>query len=400
MVKRIYDDIERSGGKTWRYDQDNMSPADFKEQYKSVLANSDYFILIDTPAARGSKIVQDECTWALAALKDPKTRLKEIIVCLGEKEGCWRKVNNPLDSLNYNYVNFSELDRIDPFSKYRLEAIKLCDHLGLKYYSWSKTPRAEDFRIELFDQSHNHVPKEQKDILLNDYKSYELSTLHFDRLLPQRLNMMIEFCKKTGVKIISLFLAKGIFEANTGNFKASNETLIKGVQAFPEEPRLWAALGTSYFYLAQYEEALQAYKMAEIEIIKKPEIIHNQQRLGDLYHNIVETLITLKRLDEAVVVIENIDRNKEALPEIRIVKTKLLLHQHRFAEAKNTYTQLAYLWETRHFNELWLNKSLGSLEYMLCQFVFNQADQIPGKRHYERALTLDPENKHYVYPPA
>ncbi|MEM8565577.1 MAG: TIR domain-containing protein [Bacteroidota bacterium] len=396
LVMRIYDDIDRSGGHPWRFELDNKTSGNFEASFKKVLKQSKYFILIDSQEARCSEIVKKECKWAEALLNDPESVLSKIIVCITEQDGDWRKTDLLLKKIEkYSYIDFSGYDQFDQFDKYKKSIHRLCGFIGLDYKPWTTVPRASDFQKELFEYSGKEMSIDDRNFLINDYENFQ-SSIHMPQgHAQQRILWIIERCELLQIKIISVFLAQGVLAANNDRFVESRQAFQLAVDHFPGDPRGWAGLAAAFFYLGNYNKALDGYNHTIGLINQHKHLFKHQDRLADILHNKVETLIRMEQLEEADDTISSIATNKRQLPEVKIAEIKLRIKQKRYDEAASVYAEIQYLLEFKHLNDVWLNKLLASLEREMARLVYYYNNREEAIYHLKLAIELDPEENQY-----
>jgi tetratricopeptide (TPR) repeat protein len=110
-------------------------------------------------------------------------------------------------------------------------------------------------------------------------------------------------------------------------------TTFSGLAATHEkDPRAWAALGGSHFYLGQYEPSLQAlYHSRELVLAHYKE--ESAQHIVEVVHNIANVLILLGRYEDARAEINGLSPEEQTHPFIRALRGRLLMHEGQYSDA-------------------------------------------------------------------
>src|SRR5262249_13685943 len=81
LARRVHRDLERAGLAVWRYERANTPCPSVEREVKRRIARCGCFVLLDSPRARQSALVRDECRWIRERVSD-RPDSPRIIVCV------------------------------------------------------------------------------------------------------------------------------------------------------------------------------------------------------------------------------------------------------------------------------------------------------------------------------
>lgn len=398
LALRLYDDLKRSGLDVWRYEADSKKGRHFQDEYIEQLRTSDYFCLVDSPAARLSNYVAEEI---FEGLKNFEFRNK-FFVCLKGEDGDWRNeiVVVPglppidLERLNkINYVQFFDGSKKDIFeedNRYRIAIEKVIQAFGVDHIPWSPYPWLYDLRTEFFN-SVAEIPLTNKNVLLN--KFHDANYFWVNGNLKQaewELENLVRLCDQLPLISPQILLGAVFFDQHKLEEAKEIYTLI--TSRFTEDPRGWFGLGLSCYLLSDYEQALNYFNHTLFLVEKSTWSNSHQKAKPRVIQSIARTQIQLGRYAEASACIKNLDSQYQDLLETKIIKILLASRLDNKSRVVDLYQSLHY---DNQNNSEYQKAMLADLEANLARYFHKIGDSIEALKHCEKSVSLQPQKISY-----
>lgn len=315
FVKRVYDDLKRSGFDVWGFEENGRVGVNFMQEFSNELRNRRFFCLMDSPNARLAKYVKKECEIAMERItKDDSFILVPCLIHSKEPSHSWWFVEIFANQNLISYINLTDYER---------GIRKLCRHLGAVYYPASQIPRDKDFLEELFSSS----------LKRNDITELSELYAHFRKEYSKRPsiaknwanNLIARLDDLGATKIVSPRIALGVMEAEAERHMKAGEIFHRFAQLQPDDPRAWAGLAGARFFLADYTGALESYYRCK-EIIVGTTNSEHILHLPEVSHNIARTLLALGQAQKAWEELESLSAKDKCEIHVQSLKGKILLY--------------------------------------------------------------------------
>jgi tetratricopeptide (TPR) repeat protein len=317
----IYQDLKQTGVAVWRYEEDGEIGVNMLKEVRENIEKSRYFCLLDSPHSRKSDFVRLECMIALeVGARKPDFQL---IICLIEKEGDWKKEELFKGQNLTTYINLVD---------YKNGMVKLCNVLEKCFIPWLSVPRLEDFKEEI---GSCEIPIKRKQYLAELYSSFGDSYNNAKGsagAAESLLNALIVECEKYGANIITPHIALGVLRADSGRDYEALNTFSIITQKFESDPRGWAGVGAAQFHLRDYESALRAYEICHRLILESDNEKH-KSRLPEIVQNKAKVLVELGDTERALRDVGALSECDRAHPAIQNVRGEILMRRGEWLKA-------------------------------------------------------------------
>jgi tetratricopeptide (TPR) repeat protein len=312
LALRVRVDLKRAGLEVWTYQARSEPGVDFREEYLDAVRGARCFCLLDSPQARESAHVRNECRQA-------RECRKTVFVCLATpreaaSDGEWWN-----DQLPFGEVNF--IRAIDLTDRHYDHGVReLCAALGSHYAPDVLFPRASEFRQEIYRSG---LDFKETDTLVDLWWRFVEFYLEDAHLGEAQLRVLLAHCNRflpRSAIVPTLSLAVVLSEA--ARYKEALQHFDRVTVLAPGDPRGWAGKGGSHYYLGAFEEALAAYRACE-RVVDAGGEVHCLD-LASLHHNIARTLDALGRQGEAMRELERLPHDGEDLCQVQALRGRLL----------------------------------------------------------------------------
>ena len=333
---RICDLLTQAGASVFRDELGVVPLENFKDRILIEIDRSDYLIVLDSPAARKSTWVPFEITHFIRNGKH-----SNLIVCLAEKEGEWRKAKEFFDGFNQIIAVecFHRKDGFDPHGVFKRSIGTICEKIGLHYQEEFMLPRRQDFEMEISAPINISSEHRLRKNLLQDYDTI----IELDRYnIPsasERLKILAYDCIHLNLKVSTPAIAHCIAVGKSGDhFKAlelSEQLIIKNQNV---DPRIWSIRAGANYYKGDFEAAEKNYEKA-IYLINSSDNQEHEKNLPWVIANLCKCKLQLKKYDEAGLLLMKLDdgfRNSELVSSS--MATLIEEHILRFAERKEFHS--------------------------------------------------------------
>lgn len=394
--------LERAGLKTWWYEVHSKPGKVFTKLYDEKVRECTDFIFIDTPSARASKDVQEECRIALERLRHESSDFS-IHVCLLKDR--IKELNFPVFELinQITYIDFRRIDFYDGGQIYHQAINELCQSLNAEYLLWSHAHRTEDFQKELFE---GHVSVSSRDLLL---KEFELFTRwnHIDQKVAyEKICSLNQMMQVQGLQdsLLSPQLAKGCLELDLFRVSEALDTFQGAISQFPKDPRIMEGLAHAYFYSREYDlcrsELLKAKKLISSQYQHNPNF---QKSLKTIEYNLLKVLIISKDHAEYERTRQSISPDYLNTIEFQILQALYYAKSRKGKELFSAYPQIQTLSQTnQQLNTQELNFLLAELESSIAAFLLQKRSffktlktTLRVESHLKKAFDLESSNIRY-----
>ena len=308
IARRIYLALQESEAlEIWGYKENGRIGVDFIQELRAKIGESRYFCLLDSPNARRSAWIREECALARAG---PAI----MAICMITPEGSWRA-----DELFPGQNNIRAID----FSDFDLAIQKLCEYLQVRYSSRLTLPRDRDFTKEIFRPGLNSDRAAEIYGLYREFRERAADT----EFGEAQLRVIIRKCEYYGARhVVSPSLALGIMHGNAGRHVEAAAVFSTIVALHPRDPRGWAALGGAQYYLGQYRESLGTLRQA-VNAAVTWYVEDSAERMPELMHNIASVQLALGSIDDADDTLSRLRSADQDHPYIHALKGRILLHR-------------------------------------------------------------------------
>jgi tetratricopeptide (TPR) repeat protein len=312
LALRVRVDLKRAGLEVWTYQARSEPGVDFREEYLDAVRDARCFCLLDSPQARESGHVRNECRHA-------RECGKSVFVCLATpreagSHGEWWNEQLPFEDLNFiRAIDLSDLH-------YDHGVRELCTALGSHYIPDVLFPRASEFRREIY---RGGLPFKETDTLVDLWWRFVEFYLEDAHLGEAQLRVLLAHCDRflsRGAIVPTLSLAVVLSEA--ARYKEALQYFDRVTVLAPGDPRGWAGKGGSHYYLGAFQDALVAYRTCE-RVVEAGGQVHCLD-LASLHHNIARTLDALGRGSEAMRQLERLPCDGEDLCQVQALRGRLL----------------------------------------------------------------------------
>lgn len=271
IAKRMYDDLKNSGVKIWRDQIDGEPIADFKEEFLQKIGECQYFILLDSPNYRSVHKSKSE-HWCLEEVKrclenQKHSKSPQIIVCLLEKDGDWRK-QFPYEDFRIAFEKVNALKFIDLcYSGYDNSGVYdqamdvICTLLKTDYLCRNNAiPTMRDLEDELKGEygGNQQLQKVKLDDATEEivFKGYEViysKTLRHYPNVSDSFKIWLEDCCHCGAHLFFPRWTYAVWLANQPRYDVEEvchcfESLVND---YPSDPRGYRGLGNALFRKAE-----------------------------------------------------------------------------------------------------------------------------------------------------
>lgn len=289
LALRVQEDLAGAKLQVWRYERDARIGVDYRQEYRSQIESASFFCLLDSPAARRSPYVREECE--LARKLEAVNGQPSFVSCLAAKQPD-SDVEAASNELFPGQNTIQYLDLAD----YERGIRRLCRHFGCVYVPRFHLPRDLDLEREVFSAG---LQNWQVESLLEMYRRFRALYGDDRRLAAAQLELLVRQCEDLGARpVFSPRIALGVLQGDGGRFSEARETFAELVRLCPGDPRLWAGLGGAQSYLAQPDEALRSFETS-LALLQEAGAAADDPHVLEVTHNIGKVLLVLGRLDEA-----------------------------------------------------------------------------------------------------
>jgi tetratricopeptide (TPR) repeat protein len=294
---RVFSDLQRFQVEVWGYTECGRYGVNFREEFETQIRQSSYFCLLDSPAARQSRWIKEECRLAAALRETPNAGVRQIMVVCSlatVTEGAEWRHTELWDGQNLNKA----LD----FSDYDKGIRELFRFLEIAYTPWSSLPRDQDFTNEVHAAN---IGRQRTQELFDFYRQFRESFSDSD-YAEALLRVVIRKCKVYKAEpVVSPALALGVMQADGGRHRDALKTFAALAESNPSDPRVWAGLGGAYFHMEQYSLCLEALYRSRTITLNHPGT-ESTRHMIEVVHNIAWVQILLGKIDEANAVLEEL----------------------------------------------------------------------------------------------
>jgi tetratricopeptide (TPR) repeat protein len=316
-ARRVYLDLARfKKVDVWGYKESRRFGVNFKQEFEEQIKASKYFCLLDSPNSRESSWIARECEVAT------ESKVTRVVCSLMEwtETAKWRQRELFKDQ---NFVTAIDLTDYDAGIR------QLCKCLQITYFPWSAFPRDQDFNKEVWDSGLDEDRSQELVDLYRNFREHFADPEFAEALLRVVIKKCQFYCAKN---VISPILALGVMQADAGRHLDAMTTFTDLAVTHERDPRAWAALGGSHFYLGHYDRSLQAlYHSRELVLAHYKE--ESAQHIVEVVHNIANVLILLGRYNDAGTEINGLSTEEQAHPFIRALRGRLLMHEGQYSHA-------------------------------------------------------------------
>lgn len=319
IAMRLYADLVRSHLQVWRDQVDGDKTASFVDEFNAAIDECDDFLILD------SRNYRHGSNWCLPEIKRFKDNVngkngREMIVCLLEPDGPWRKrFDNAEEEKYYSYVNgknyfpFYREGIYDNDDVYQQAINSICAMYSERFIAWNMPPEVKDLEDEL-EKSNVALTDVDRDNIVQGYK-YICRLIALNRDVNHHFRIWSGDCESYGLK---LFFPRYSWcswqanDANKGRYDEDSFVQFKRLaNDFPDDPRCQFGIGAMASRLDRRREAIIAYKKV-LELLERP---------GNKYmreHTLLEALVGL-----GVVLINN-DQYAEAFGYLLMAYDEML----------------------------------------------------------------------------
>lgn len=290
VAMRLYEDLTKLNVPIWRDQIDGDPTADFKKEFLEKIDECNYFIMLDSINYRKkSKWCSIEAKRCLEN-KEKRNDI-EIIVCLLEEDGNWRKdftneneeyrqVFEQINAIKYQNLHYSGYDNS---GVYNTALNFICNCVGASYENCNRIPSYQDFMDELNGSKQaKDIDEPTASILQNEYKIiFDKIERNFPNIRESYL-VWLDDCNNCQLQLFFPKWTYAVWLANQFPKYADEAANIFSelTRIFPKDPRGFRGLGNISAYIENeknprpssesYETALNALLKAE-ELMELPE---------------------------------------------------------------------------------------------------------------------------------
>lgn len=369
VANRLYGDLVRSGLNVWRDQIDGDPTADFLAEFLQRIDECDDFLILDSSNYR------KRSNWCLTEIERFLQKKEDrddcnLIVCLLEEEGDWRKeFRSKRHEELFSKINYYKYHKLfyngtyDNENVYQKSLAEICKLFSKRYVPWNVLPSDRDLSDELSDVD-VHIDREDRELILKGYE-YISRMIELQKNCREHFQLWISDCKAFG---LNLFFPRWTYcvwlghEAHQGRLLEECRIEFKRLaEDFPKDPRSFRGLGCVTSQLGCYEESLNALKEA-LRLMGQPsqewhdmhsrfEVLSN---MGQVLINMNEREKSLDYLEEAISIMES----QEGF-EVQVVKNYIesLFAMHQIYKCKKTLAVLL----AKYPGECELYRELGKL---------------------------------------
>jgi Flp pilus assembly protein TadD len=321
---RLFADLRRFQVEVWGYKECGQYAVNFKQEFETQIRQSNYFCLLDSPAARQSRWVKTECIVAtdLRATIDAPVRPIMMVCALAA-------INEDVDWRDTELWDGQNLHKAFDFSNYDRGIRELSKFLEIAYMPWSTLPRDQDFTKEVHAAN---IGRERTQELFDLYRQFRESFSDSD-YAEAILRVVIRKCQVyKAVPVVSPALALGVMQGDSGRHRDALKTFSMLAETHPGDPRVWAGLGGAYFHTEQYSLCLEALYRSRSIVLNHPGT-ESTKHMVEVAHNIARVQILLGRNDEATAILNELPPEDKDHPLIRAVRGQILLRSGKYMDA-------------------------------------------------------------------
>jgi tetratricopeptide (TPR) repeat protein len=289
LAQRVHRDLERASLTAWRYERNGKPGVDFVQEIRQQIDRCSCFLLIDSPSARASRYVRDECR-QIAERLSRDTPMPKRFVCLAQPDGPWRGV----DMLFANDATIRYIDLSPSQSNAYDQGIRsVCADLDVTYTPEFVNPRDVDFLDELRAEADRRIKsgawnsgvQTQLEMIYGLVESFRKCFESSDWVTAEAQLRTIQFMLGAiGAHLLTPLLALGVLYGEMNRDADAEAAFDAAVKLKPQDPRAWAGLGATRVLRQQYRESLDAYERA-IELLRHAtEPLHVEAR-PQVYYN-------------------------------------------------------------------------------------------------------------------
>lgn len=323
---RLDNDLRHSRLRPWRYERDSRLGVSFDEEFEAALRASRVVCLLDSPAARCSPYVAQECT--LSRRLEAKQGRPRLLVCLLEPRG------RPEENGWWKHEIFPGLNRLTyiDLTDYDNGVRRLCRELGAVYVPGFTLPRDRDVESELFDAGLN---PEHTQELIDTYTAFRCRYTVNPDLARAFLQVVIGRCQELhAVDVRSPMIALGVMMAEAGEHRRAASIFSQVTEAAPHDPRGWFGLAGARYFLGDAVSALEAYERCAT-LLEEPRDDVDLLRHAELIHNTVRCLSVLGRLPDAHRLLGTLPKEQKREPFILALEGSLRMAEGDMAGARH-----------------------------------------------------------------
>ena len=314
----VCSEFQHAGEDAWCYELDGACGADFREEYTRRIWNSTDFILFDSPQARRSEYVREECATALEAARDGRAR---ITICLTAPPDDWRA-----DEL---FPRQNDCRYID-FTKYEIAVERLFRHLGVAYHPRFTEPRGREFFKEVRTAP---LDVDVRQDLINAYMRYVGKSGTNRTVAEAQLVVLIDsYLHDRDLPIVAPYLELGVLYGGNGRHEEAQDLFRRVTERFPGDPRGWAGLGGASFALGRFGAAVTAFEES-VRCVHRSSSSTHRDNLAEVVANLAGALMAVGRHAEARNVLLQLPTTERTKSPVMAQEGKALMLDGRMGEA-------------------------------------------------------------------
>ncbi len=353
IAMRIYQDLIRNGISVWRDEFSAVVGKEYTTEISNALDECKGVLLLDSPNSRNSKYVKEE--WKQLCSKEKwRSGDKRIVICMIADALITQGEPVLFEGHNGNkYIDFSRCSQLfDNDRSYLLAITELCEIFGVTFQSAYPDTTEKDFEDEL---SKFNIKDLDRTILFREYELIQYRLINgFPRTL-ERLEMFANECIFLQLDCPSPQLQLAIELAKTAEYTRSKKILLTYTDNYPDDPRGWRVLASSFFELKEFPDALAAYDKT-IELMLK---IKDTPTSPSIRFNNLKNLeyMTVSRINRATTMYL-IEKYQDAFREFESILND---HDLRDQLLPDYYMLVVDIFENEKLNnarEKWINNGL------------------------------------------
>lgn len=325
-VRRIFEDLIRSGITTWEFRSCVKFDVNFIEEFKKQINDAKVFLLIDSNESRKGEYVKVEVAHAL----DQK---KIITICRIEEF-----ISEPALFEWQDYII-----RFNLWEKKYKESIKdLCRHLGKEFIPAFSDPMDDDFLKEM-----SEIKMKEADMEAGSWKKlYTLYEEFRDELGSEmaevKLKTLLADSKKYNTPLITPYLVLGDLYAKKKQHVQAKTIYKEASNLFQSDPRTYAGVAGASYFLSEYSEAAEAYS-ACFDLLLKTENRKHREHIVQVAHNLLQSMLEGNIETDFIQRINQIPENDRHTQHIESLKGKYYLYHKNYRQAtihfENAYAE-------------------------------------------------------------
>jgi tetratricopeptide (TPR) repeat protein len=317
LARRIHIALADSGTVSpWGFKENGRIAENFKDEFEDQIKSSEYFCLLDTPDARKSRWIKDECGLA-------RRSVTKVVVC--------RAVDFSLtpEALEQELFEGHNLQAAVSFLDYNNGIRQLFKFFQIIYSPWSAVPRDQDFDKEIWKAG--LAPNVAQE-LVNLYREFREHFADPD-FAEALLRVVIRKCDLAEANdVVSPRLALAVMHANAGRHQLALKTFADLSGSHPTDPRTWAGMAGAHFHLNQYADCLTAlHRSKEFSLAYYRN--ESAERMPEIVHNIAAVHVLLGRLEDASAALDSLAPASQAHPFVNAIRGRIALSRGEYRQA-------------------------------------------------------------------